>query len=761
MRRLRAAKSAHTTRKQQGFKTLVNSDKDSGTLVYQVAVPSPLRRTFDYLPPAEASSQSPLQPGIRVRVPFGRRSVVGVIVAPRSNSQIAQQRLKAIGDVLDAEPLFNERLFSLLLWSARYYHHPLGEVLLKALPPALRTGKALPTETLWRLTEHGLGLPADALKRAPRQQQVLRLLQNGEVERPALAAAGVTSATLRTLREKRLIETVQRRAEPEHTETADVLAERALELTPEQRATVDAIDPAHYQAYLLEGETGSGKTEVYLQIIARVLARGQQALVLVPEIGLTPQTLARFRNRFRCRIAAVHSALNDGELLEAWHAAANGSARIIVGTRSAIFSPAPNLGVIIVDEEHDASFKQQEGFRYSARDLAVMRANRDNIPVVLGSATPSLESTHNCQAGRYRHLELRGRHGGAIQPTWHLVDIRKLNLNTGFSAAAIQAMEDELAAGHQVLVFLNRRGLAPTVICHDCAWIAKCESCDARMTLHRRGVLVCHHCQRQRPVPDSCPACHSPQLQYLGQGTERGEDTLLAMFPKVPVIRVDRDSTRKKNAFTELVEEVNKGKPCILVGTQMLAKGHHFPNVTLVVVLDIDAGLYSPDFRAAERTGQMITQVAGRAGRGEQPGRVLIQTHYRDHPLLDLLARHQYPTFARQLLAERRLTDMPPYTNMALIRAEATIAGNAVALLEAARDYCNATLAPSPEVRYLGPFPAALERRNNRYRYQLRLIVNDRGPLHLLLDTLGSWLESSELARKCRWSLDVDPIETS
>lgn len=741
----------------------------SALLYYQVAVPSPLRRLFDYLPPADIATT--LSPGMRVRVPFGGRSVVGILISHGATSLVPDAKLKPIIEVLDSAPLVPPALLQLYLWAADYYQGPPGEALAAALPALLRRGGALPqaTETRWQLTIHGRGLSPTALRRAPRQRQILQLLQPpGEPGSPlprlttaALVAAGGTNTALRELCRKGLVETVDIAIAEANAGAIELLAEDHLTLHPDQSAALAAIDLHGYRSYLLQGETGSGKTEVYLQAIEKILRYGRQALVLVPEIGLTPQTLRRFDNRFRCPIAVIHSGLSDRERLQAWRAAANGTAGVIIGTRSAVFTPLRNPGILIVDEEHDPSFKQQEGFRYSARDIAVMRANREGVPIILGSATPSLESLRNCTLGRYRRLVLRGRPGSARQPSWQLVDIRKIGLRSGFSAALIEAMARELASGHQVLVFLNRRGFAPTLLCHDCGWVAACPGCDSRLTLHRANPsLLCHHCEYREPIPSHCPVCHSSALRYLGQGTERGEEVLAALFPAIPVIRVDRDSTRRKAAMTDVVERVDSGAPCILVGTQILAKGHHFPGVTLVAIVDADNGLFSPDFRAIERMGQLLIQVAGRAGRGSQPGTVVLQSHHCDHPLITLLTQRGYPAFAEQLLAERRLAALPPFTAMALIRGEAKAPDDVIALLRHARARCSQLQPPSPDLRYLGPVPAPLEKRNGRYRYQFSITAANRARLQRLLAVLGEELAKSPLARRVRWSIDVDPQDT-
>ncbi len=733
------------------------------TLFYQVAVQSPLRRLFDYLPPENSSPV--LAAGVRVTVPFGKREVTGIVVSNTASSDYPVGKLKPITAVLDKTPLLPPILFDVLLWAARYYQHPIGDVLASALPTLLRKGGDLPQQSLWRLSTHGKGLPGDALRRAPKQQALLQLLQQHEsLSREALNAAGVNTATIRSLKNKELIEDFTRTISDQSFDpdgATDILAETPLTLSFDQKKALEQVQFHAYSSYLIDGETGSGKTEVYLQAIAKVLRYSRQALVLIPEINLSPQTLARFQARFNCPIALLHSGLSERQRLEAWWAAASGSAGIIIGTRSAAFVPMKSPGIIIVDEEHDSSFKQQEGFRYSARDVAVMRANRENIPLLLGSATPSLESLYNCQQQRYRHLSIKGRHGGAVQAEWQLVDIRHSQLNTGFSQTVIEAISTQLAEGNQVLVFLNRRGFAPTLMCHDCGWVANCRHCDAHLTVHtNRPGLHCHHCESRQPLPPTCPECSSQQLNYLGQGTERSEATLQALFPETSVHRVDRDSTGGKHAMEELLAQINNKEPCILVGTQMLAKGHHFPGVTLVVVLDADTSLFSTDFRALERMGQLITQVAGRAGRGAKPGVVMIQSHHCDHPVFELLSQHSYAKFAQHLLAERQLSAMPPFTNAALIRAEFHQGGEALGLLQRARNFLENQIPSNPALRYLGPFPAAMEKRSGRYRYQLTLIGAERRNLQPLLARLCHWLEQDKGARKVRWSIDVDPQDS-
>ena len=514
-----------------------------------------------------------------------------------------------------------------------------------------------------------------------------------------------------------------------------------------------------YHAFLLDGVTGSGKTEVYLRVIGSVLAANKQALILVPEIGLTPQLLSRFQRRFPdISIAVLHSGLNDQERLQAWLSASKGNAGIIIGTRSALLTPLDRPGIIIVDEEHDLSLKQQEGFRYSARDLAVVRAQHLKVPVILGSATPALESLYNCERDRFTRLHLPERAGAATPPKFSLIDVRGQKLDNGLSAQLLAQMQTHLGAGGQVLLFINRRGFAPVLMCHDCGWHARCDRCDAHMTIHQHAHrLRCHHCGSERPLPASCPECNSSALFRVGYGTERVEQVLSSHFPTTPILRIDRDTTRRKGAMQAMLDQIKQGEPQILVGTQMLAKGHHFPNLTLVGLLDADYGLFSADFRAAERLGQLVLQVAGRAGRAERQGDVLIQTHHPESPLLQSLLSHDYGRFAQALLSERQAANLPPYSHLALLRAEAVDAQAPYRFLEEAHSLTSQLEDNAIEV--YGPFPAPMERRAGRSRAQLLLQSNSRATLQLLLSAWLPRLETLKTGRKVRWSIDVDPLE--
>ncbi|HXC59151.1 MAG TPA: primosomal protein N', partial [Steroidobacteraceae bacterium] len=652
----------------------------------KVAIDTPLRRLFDYRVP-----DAPLEPGMRVRVPFGRQHVTGVVVALATETDISVIKLRKVEAVLDARPLFDAADLSLLQWAADYYHHPIGEVFATALPRALRMGRDAATTTrCWWLSATGRdALGAQTLRRAPRQQAVLAHIAGSEGCDDAALDQAVPGwrAAARALLERGLLESRMVEVSRPATQSRHMSVIPPA-LSAAQQHAVNSLSPATARgAFLLDGVTGSGKTEVYLRTVGEVLARGDAALVLCPEIGLTPQLLERFEQRFDAPIAALHSGLTDTERARAWHSAASGHARIVIGTRSAVFTPIPRLGLIVVDEEHDSSYKQQEGgFRYSARDLALLRAQRRGVPIVLGSATPSLESLHNVQQGRLTHIALPERAGSAEPPRLALIDMRAHAVHKGFAAPLRHAIERHLEAGAQVLLYLNRRGYAPTLLCQSCGWIAPCKSCDARLTVHlASGRVVCHHCGAEAPRPERCPRC-GYEVHPLGHGTERVEETLAEYFPGYPVERFDRDSLRAPQQLHDAIERVHQGKARLLVGTQMLTKGHHFPDVTLVGVLNADQSLFSTDFRAAERLAQTIVQVAGRAGRAGRPGEVLIQSQYPDHPLLSTLLQSGYAGFAAGALADRAAAHWPPFARLAILRASDTSADGALRFLRAAKD---------------------------------------------------------------------------
>lgn len=736
-------------------------DHDPVDTILQVAVPSPLHGSLDYLPPPNCPADA-LRPGIRVQVPFGKRKTIGVLIQATGQSRIAQRRLRPALSLLDQEPLLAKDLLELSAWACHYYHHPLGEVIATLLPAALRQGQAAQLAGIraWRVTAAGKNISPAELKRAPRQAALLSRLQQspGGLRSDELTEGEAAwRPALRALMEKGWVEC--------HIQTTAIATNPAptqqdFTLNAAQHSALTTVSAAlgRFESFVLDGVTGSGKTEVYLQIIRQVIAGGRQALVLVPEIGLTPQLVSRFADRFGHTLAVLHSGLSDRERLQSWLLARSGQAPIVIGTRSAVFTPLQKPGIIIIDEEHDLSFKQQEGFRYHARDVAVWRARQLGIPIVLGSATPSFETLFNVERGRYQRLTLPARAGDANPPKLRTVDMRHQKMAGNLSAPLLQAIGHHLAQGNQVLLFLNRRGFAPTLLCHDCGWVAQCRRCDAHLTYHQGNRrLRCHHCGAEQAMIEHCPSCNSVEIRPLGHGTERVEQALLEHFPQYSCARIDRDSTRRKGTLQQLLDDAHSGHHRILLGTQMLAKGHHLPNVTLAAILDGDQGLFGVDFRAGERMAQLIIQVAGRAGRAEQSGEVLIQTHHPDHPLLRTLLTEGYHHFAAAALAERREAELPPYVNLALLRAEATSADTPSRFLTEAMAL--AAQLGIPEVSLLGPIPSPMERRAGRYRAQLLVQAAQRADLHRLLDVWLPPLTQLPSGRKVRWSIDVDPME--
>jgi len=750
----------------------------AGTMILGVAIDTPLRRIFDYRAPA---GEPVAPPGGRVWVPFGRRRVVGIVTECRDRSEVSAGKLRNIHASIDTEPVFDPQLLKLLLWSAEYYRHPVGEVLAAALPALLRAGAPLCEELrVWRLTEPGRDQAMTRLPaRATRLRGVVEYLSHRDdaAASDILQATGASMEALHRLTAHGFIE----RWQPPAAQAAPSGARTGPPLNDAQRAAVERIGArlGSFSSFLLHGVTGSGKTEVYMHAIAAVLARARQALILVPEIALTPQLISRFRERFGLPMAVLHSGLSDGERLAAWRLAHQGQAPIVIGTRSAVFVPLPRPGLIVLDEEHDPSFKQQDGFRYSARDLAIARAQRLGVPIVLGSATPSLETLARARRQPETLLRLPRRAAGATPPRLSLIDLRNQPQTQGLATATVQAISWHLQAGGQVMLFLNRRGYAPVMFCPGCGWAAHCRRCDAHLTVHGRGAqLACHHCGGHQVVASLCPQC-STALKPVGQGTERIEETIGLMFPGVALARIDRDSIRRKGELEAVLERINNNEVRLLVGTQMLTKGHDFPNVTLVVVLNADQGLFSTDFRASERLAQTIVQVAGRAGRAERPGEVLIQTEYPDHPLLTMLLSGGYEAFAEGALQERERSGWPPFARIALLRAEAPAPALAMQFLRAAREAAQACgdQASGDQVyglqvsaggtkkgatnglTLLGPAPAPMERRAGRFRAQLLLQAPTHGPLQKFL---GAWLpvlETLPEGRRVRWSIDVDAQE--
>ncbi|MEH0876493.1 primosomal protein N' [Pectobacterium cacticida] len=730
--------------------------------VAQVALPVPLARTFDYLLPTGGMTP---QVGTRVSVSFGNRKAIGIITALSDTSQLSSEQLKPVHDVLDEQSLFPPGLWRILLWAVEYYHYPIGEVLFHALPVLLRQGKPAHRAPLWQwfATEQGRATPLNALKRAAKQQQALAALLQSPLYRHQVSEMGLTEAALQALRSKGLCELQAADQIAQDWRQHFSMATDRLRLNTEQATAVGAIrsEDNHFAAWLLAGITGSGKTEVYLSVLENILAQGKQALVLVPEIGLTPQTIARFRERFNAPVDVLHSALNDNERLAVWQRARSGEAAIIIGTRSALFTPFARLGLIVIDEEHDGSYKQQDGWRYHARDLAVFRAREEDIPIIMGTATPALETLYNVQIGKYRRLNLTKRAGNAALAKQYVIDLKGLSLTAGLSQPLITRIRHHLANDNQVILFLNRRGFAPVVMCHECGWIAECQRCDRYYTYHQhQNMLRCHHCDSQRPIPQQCPGCGSTNLVPIGLGTEQLEQSLAPIFPDIPITRIDRDTTSRKGALEQQLSQVRQGGARLLIGTQMLAKGHHFPDVTLVALLDVDGSLFSADFRAAERFAQLYTQVAGRAGRAGKAGEVALQTHHPDHPLLQTLLQQGYDAFASQALAERKSVFLPPFTNHILFRADDHDNQQAAMFLQQLRNLLEASPLRDESLWLLGPVPALQPKRAGRYRWQLLLQHPSRSRLQKLIKTSLALIGTLPQARKVKWVLDVDPTDS-
>ena len=751
----------------------------------QVAIPSPLFTLFDY----QWTLDSAIIPGTRVAVPFGRRQLVGVLVGEISATEVPSNKIRKVQRVYDSKPIVSADMMSLLQWASRYYHHPLGEVLASALPVLLRKGAKA---ELQRIESYSVAFDASAacvdteskaqeksdkeddeqdiepidpasviasLKRAPLQQLLFQTLLDANGQ-------SVTSGVLSTInpRWRTAIKPLMEKGYVTRHESADLPENLATESGPslieEQQSAVDAISGSFgsFKAWLLNGVTGSGKTEVYLRCIEAMRDKGLQTLVLVPEISLTPQLMRRFQHRLSGCLVSLHSGLNDTERLQNWMCAYLGHADVVVGTRSAVLTPLPKMGLIIIDEEHDGSLKQQDGFRYHARDLALMRARNLDCPVVLGSATPSFESLNNVAQGRFTELALQNRAGNAVPPTVSLVDIRRRSLIEGMSDRLIDGIRDAVADEGQALVFINRRGFAPTLLCNDCGAAAQCQRCDAHMTVHARlSRLRCHHCGSERAMPEACESCSSVNLDRVGYGTERIASALAEVFPDVEIARIDRDSTRRKGSLQAQLDKATSGEARILVGTQMLAKGHHFPSLTLVGILDADRGLFGSDFRSLEHMAQLVVQVAGRAGRENRAGKVLIQTRNPDNPMLQTLVSEGYAKFSEIAMQDRQLAELPPFSFVALVRAEATDPNAPRAFL---LEVATLLEGSSPEdLMILGPAPAPMERLGGRYRAQLLVQANRRSILNESLSRLTAGVAALPGIRKTRWSIDVDPVD--
>lgn len=720
--------------------------------IADVAIGVPKRTLFDYL----IADTAP-EIGARVLVPFGRRKLVGIVLGLKEQSNWPVDKLKPIEQVLDQQPVFSPAMLTMLKWASQYYQHPIGDVLQSALPVLLRNGKSsqMPAILIWQCSESGQQTDEAELKRSPKQQQLLSLLKQQPMPDSELKQQ-FSSAIINALHKKALIEQQHIIPELENHWHHQLQISSGPNPGIEQSLAITGITSHldRFHPVLLEGVTGSGKTEVYLQAIEPLLKQAKQVLILVPEIGLTPQTVQRFKQRFNAPVGLLHSNLTDNERLAVWRQAKEGQLAIVIGTRSAIFTPFKQLGMIIVDEEHDNSYKQQDGFRYHGRDLAVVRARQQSIPLLLGSATPSLESLHNALSNKYQHFKLQQRAGVAQIARQQVFDIKNQPLQYGIAKGMQDRMAAHLQQGNQVMVFINRRGFAPSLLCHHCGYVEMCHRCDKSYTLHKGlNKLQCHHCGDAKHIPSHCVNCQSTQMISMGVGTEQLEQGLNHLFPAYKSLRIDSDNIRSKSRFHQMLEDINQGEYQILIGTQILAKGHHFPKVTLVLIVDVDGALFSMDYRAAENLSQLITQVAGRAGRAEQPGEMWLQSHHPDHPLLQDLLNNGYGHFARYALQERKLAQLPPFSFQALVRAEANSANRAHQFLQLAQQY----FIDANEVISMGPFPALMEKRQGRYRMQLLLQSPNRASLQKALFNAIPQIENRPESSQIRWSVDVDP----
>ena len=722
--------------------------------ILKVALPCPLRFCFDYLPD---QSEAAWQRGLRVRVPFGSRELVGIVFDIEDmQDEVQLSKVKPIITRLDELPIISEELLNLISWVSDYYHHPVGDCFQVALPKKIRLGEPalLMKETYWSLASDS----ASESKLGKKQENVLKLLQKNSThlsQQEITDAIGNHNDALKRLEVKRLVKKEKQVKKP--ALVTDLIPLKKL--NNDQEAAVNAVweKQNKFSSILLHGITGSGKTEVYIQLASLVVSKGKQVLILIPEIGLTEQFVNRFKQHLSVCIVVFNSSMNDSERQQAWLLAQSGDADIVIGTRSAVFSPLSRLGLVIIDEEHDSSYKQQDSLRYHARNVAIIRAKRENIPVLLGSATPSLESFYHAQSQRYSLITLAQRATGAELPEVELIDSSGPKACNGLSSILYKEIGKTLEEGNQVLLFINQRGYAPVLICHDCSWQASCKHCDAKMIVHQsRYQLRCHHCGFNQPLPKECPECESTEMGNYGVGTQQIEENLQTLFPETPVLRMDRDSTQRAGSFVKLVADIQAGGAKILIGTQMLAKGHDFHDVTLVGILDADQGLFSADFRATESLAQLITQVTGRAGRGRKPGKVYIQTSQVVHPFWQDLLQGGYIKMAKKLLQERKSSLMPPIGSLCVIRARAKKQASPLKFLTEASALLNQN---QKLVTVLGPVPAMMEKRAGNFRAQLLLTTQNRKALHQLLDHHIEAMSKLKSSRECQWSIDVDPID--
>ncbi|WP_371195723.1 primosomal protein N' [Glaciecola sp. SC05] len=725
--------------------------------IVRVAVAVPLRRSFDYLV-SDIDTLDKSWVGCRVLVPFARRKQVAIVLSVHTSSDVPESKLKCIDERIDQLPVIDSKMRVLGHWISEYYLHPIGEVFATMLPAALRKGISSDVPATEYLIRNFDDLSAlqNELKQAKKQLALCAHLASGEITR-AQAKKEFSVAVINELIKKQLISSVVKAYCPNTTWPAQLVVSDNHPANIEQSIAISAINQQHsFATFLLEGVTGSGKTEVYLQVIEPVLQAGKQVLILVPEIGLTPQTVERFEKRFGQVVGVMHSALNDTQRLRVWQQAKDNEIGIVIGTRSSIFVPLAAPGMIIVDEEHDESFKQHDSLKYHARDIAVYRAKQLDVPLIMGSATPSLETLYNALSKKYHHLQLTQRAANATMPSQLMLDIKAQTLEHGIASGLIEKMRAQLEQGNQVLIFVHRRGYSPALLCHQCGHVETCTDCDNPFTLHKvSNNMQCHRCGQHQSVPRKCRQCGNSSLDTFGLGTEQIEQGLQAMFKDYSCVRIDSDSTRGKGKLTELLGEINSQQHQILIGTQILSKGHHFPNVTLAIILNVDGSLFSADFRAPEKLGQLITQLSGRAGRANKPGEVWLQTHQPQHPLLQDLVQNGFADYARSLLLERKQAQLPPYEHQILLRAESPHIG----LIQSFLAYAHSTLDQFSRLKLIGPLPCTIEKKQGRFRMMLVVQSSSRQYLHGALGNALEAIEAHENSSKVRWSIDVAPLD--
>lgn len=728
------------------------------TSICSFALSLPVYNLFDY------ELDESIQPvaGQRFKLPFGQGKKLGILVSCQSGTETRHKNIKAVLQQLDAEPMISSHLMKLASWLAEYYCQPFGEVLFQFLPRLARKAELM-TETrvqFWVANAVDEKLLHSIKSKAPRQYDVLKALIQSKNGLNAVQLRQIHDAwhqPVKVLFDKGLISKELR----ENLPLVDSVPQASFELTPDQQGVCQQISPHlnKFIVHLIQGVTGSGKTEVYLDLMEQVIEQGKQVIYLVPEIGLTPQLLKRLQSRLGSGVVSSHSAMTELQRYQSWDQFKRGVVRVIIGTRSALFSESSKLGLIIIDEEHDASFRQQDGLRYHARDVAIKRAQMLNIPIVLGSATPSLESLHNCDKPHFRLYRLDQRVGHSKPPAIELLDCSQIPLNTGCSPQLLKAIKKHLSASGQVLLFLNRRGFAPVVMCHECGWQSSCYQCDSRMTLHQSvNKLICHHCGFSVMVPYKCPDCGDKEIRHYGVGTQQLEEFLQGQFPEVEIIRIDRDSVKSSKQFEARMRPVREAKPCILVGTQMLAKGHDYPHITLVGMLDCDQALYSSFYRASERLIQTVLQVSGRAGRAEKKGQALLQTAFPSDPIMQNLCHQSYSELVQSILEERKMVGFPPYTRVVTFLVDAVELELALEKLNLLKQYLS-DINQNSKVKVIGPIPALMTRRIGRYRAQLSILSGDIQSIRSVLQQLMPKIQSIRNTRKSRLTIEVDPLD--